>query len=66
MLSTQNLLSPADGEPVVAPTLDMVLGCYYLTLRASPAREGEGQAAFANAKPRRSWSSSSDTSMCRR
>ena len=31
MLSTANLLSPADGSPVVAPTQDMVLGCYYLT-----------------------------------
>ncbi|MCU0483906.1 MAG: DNA-directed RNA polymerase subunit beta', partial [Chloroflexi bacterium] len=31
MLSTANLLSPADGAPVVAPTQDMVLGCYYLT-----------------------------------
>ena len=31
MLSTENLLSPSDGEPVVAPTLDMVLGCYYMT-----------------------------------
>src|SRR5437660_2424650 len=32
MLSTANLLSPADGTPVVAPTQDIVLGCYYLTL----------------------------------
>ncbi len=32
MLSTHNLLSPADGSPLVAPTKDMVLGCYYLTL----------------------------------
>ncbi len=31
MLSSENLLSPSDGEPVVAPTLDMVLGCYYMT-----------------------------------
>ncbi len=32
MLSSTNLLSPADGTPVVAPTQDMVLGCYYLTM----------------------------------
>ncbi len=32
MLSTQNLLSAADGSPVVSPTHDMVLGCYYLTV----------------------------------
>jgi len=31
MLSTHNMLSPASGDPLVAPTLDMVLGCYYLT-----------------------------------
>jgi len=31
MLSTHNLLSPSSGEPVVAPRLDMVLGCFYLT-----------------------------------
>ena len=33
MLSTHNLLSPADGSPLVAPTKDMVLGCYYLTIQ---------------------------------
>jgi DNA-directed RNA polymerase subunit beta' len=32
MLSTSNLLSPADGSPVVSPTQDMVLGNYYLTM----------------------------------
>ncbi|MHB8574901.1 MAG: DNA-directed RNA polymerase subunit beta' [Dehalococcoidia bacterium] len=31
MMSTKNLLSPSSGEPVVAPRLDMVLGCFYLT-----------------------------------
>ena len=41
MLSTYNMLSPSSGEPIVAPTLDMVLGCYYLTdLR--PGARGEG------------------------
>jgi DNA-directed RNA polymerase subunit beta' len=32
MLSTRNLLKPADGQPVVGPSKDMVLGNYYLTL----------------------------------
>ena len=32
MLSTFNMLSPSSGEPIVAPTLDMVLGCYYMTM----------------------------------
>jgi len=40
MLSTRNMLSPGSGEPVIAPTLDMVLGCYYLTLQR-PGSEGE-------------------------
>ncbi len=31
MLSTRNLLSPSNGEPIVSPTQDIVLGCYYLT-----------------------------------
>ena len=38
MLSTANLLSPADGGPVVAPTQDMVLGCYYLTMEREATR----------------------------
>ena len=41
MLSTHNMLSPASGEPLVAPTLDMVLGCYYLTEIQAGAK-GEG------------------------
>ena len=35
MLSTSNLLSPSNGDPIVSPTQDIVLGCYYMTsLRA--------------------------------
>ena len=37
MLSIYNMLSPASGEPVVAPTLDIVLGCYYLTMENANA-----------------------------
>ena len=40
MLSTKNLLLPSSGEPVIAPTLDMVMGCYYLTLTKQGARGG--------------------------
>ena len=32
MLSVKNLLLPSNGEPVTVPSLDMVLGCYYLTM----------------------------------
>ena len=38
MLSTKNMLSPSSGDPVVAPTLDIVLGCFYLTTLKSGAR----------------------------
>ena len=43
MLSSQNLLLPSNGEPVVAPTLDIVLGCYYLT-DVNPKAKGAFQA----------------------
>jgi DNA-directed RNA polymerase subunit beta' len=39
LLSTNNLLSPASGDPIVAPSLDMVLGCFYMT---DMDREGRG------------------------
>jgi len=41
MLSIRNMLLPSCGEPVVAPTLDIVLGCYYLTT-ITPGAKGEG------------------------
>ncbi|MCL5025768.1 MAG: DNA-directed RNA polymerase subunit beta' [Chloroflexi bacterium] len=46
MLSSKNLLSPASGDPIVSPTLDIVLGSYYLTAMRPGAR-GEGR-AFAD------------------
>jgi DNA-directed RNA polymerase subunit beta' len=42
MLSVNNLLQPSNGDPIVAPTLDMVLGVYYLTT-AKPGARGEGK-----------------------
>ncbi len=42
MLSTVNLLKPADGEPMVSPAKDMILGVYYLTVEADD-RQGEGR-----------------------
>ncbi len=41
MLSIHNMLLPSSGEPIVTPTLDMVLGCYYLT-SLKPGAKGEG------------------------
>jgi len=43
MLSTNNIFSPASGEPIITPTQDMVLGCYYLTMSAE-GEKGEGMA----------------------
>ena len=43
MLSSNNILSPANGRPVTAPTQDMVLGIYYLTTQKDGA-DGEGRA----------------------
>jgi len=40
MLSIHNMLLPSCGEPIVTPTLDMVLGCYYLTTIKPGARGG--------------------------
>ena len=42
MLSTNNMLSPASGDPLVAPTLDMVMGCYYLTELVTGAKGAGG------------------------
>ncbi len=42
MMSTNNILSPAHGEPVIFPTQDIVLGLYYLT-RVKPFAKGEGK-----------------------
>ncbi len=46
MMSTNNILSPANGEPLAVPTQDMVLGCYYLT-KHKVHEKGEGK-SFAD------------------
>ncbi|MGD2080251.1 MAG: DNA-directed RNA polymerase subunit beta' [Nitrospirota bacterium] len=43
MMSVNNLLSPANGKPIVSPTQDMVLGIYFLTKEKEGGR-GEGKA----------------------
>ena len=47
MLSTRNLLKPADGQPIVGPTKDMCLGVYYLTME-DPAHAGDGRRPFVD------------------
>lgn len=46
MMSTNNVLSPANGEPIIVPSQDVVLGLYYLT-RARVNDKGEGM-IFSN------------------
>ncbi len=42
MLSSANLLKPSSGEPIVGPSKDMVLGCYYMTVE-NPDAKGAGK-----------------------
>ncbi len=46
MMSTNNILSPAHGRPIIVPTQDVVLGVYWMT-RARPGAKGAGR-VFAN------------------
>src|SRR5690554_4569289 len=48
MMSTNNVLSPANGEPIIVPSQDVVLGLYYMTREKINAK-GEGM-VFKNAK----------------
>ncbi len=43
MMSTNNILSPANGKPIIVPTQDIVLGLYFLSLD-SQGEHGEGMA----------------------
>ncbi len=51
MISTHNMLLPSSGEPIVAPTLDIVVGIYYLTTTVQGAQgEGQGFITYDDAK----------------
>ena len=41
MMSTNNILSPANGKPIIVPSQDIVLGLYYMTI-ALDGEKGEG------------------------
>ncbi|MDR0337114.1 MAG: DNA-directed RNA polymerase subunit beta' [Planctomycetaceae bacterium] len=41
MLSTNNIFSPANGSPIISPSQDVVMGCYYITM-SRPNMKGEG------------------------
>jgi DNA-directed RNA polymerase subunit beta' len=52
MLSSNNILSPANGDPIIVPTQDIVLGLYYMTRMVSGSK-GEGK-IFSNPEEVRS------------
>jgi DNA-directed RNA polymerase subunit beta' len=49
MLSSNNILKPADGKPVTMPTQDMIIGLYHLT-HARPGTPGEGRSFSSHAE----------------
>ena len=46
MLASHNLLKPSDGEPIIGPSKDMVLGVYYLTMKHQQEHIGDGRAFY--------------------
>jgi DNA-directed RNA polymerase subunit beta' len=56
MLSTNNILSPASGKPIVVPSQDMVLGIYYMTRDKTSSRKeivkGENKVFYSNEEVR--------------
>ncbi|MEC9340732.1 MAG: DNA-directed RNA polymerase subunit beta', partial [Pseudomonadota bacterium] len=56
MMSTNNILSPANGEPIIVPTQDVVLGLYYMS-RDRVGATGEGRAFADVAEVSRAYSS---------
>jgi len=54
MMSTNNILSPAHGEPIIVPTQDVVLGLYYMSRERADA-VGTGSVFSGIAEARRAW-----------
>jgi DNA-directed RNA polymerase subunit beta' len=55
MMSSNNILSPANGEPIIVPTQDVVLGLYYMT-RHNAGSKGEGMYFSSVAEVNRAYS----------
>src|SRR5437660_1687315 len=54
MMSTNNILSPANGEPIIVPTQDILLGLYYMT-RQRPLSQGGGKLFSSPAEVRAAY-----------
>src|SRR5579859_4045576 len=54
MMSTNNIFSPANGQPIISPSQDIVMGCYYLTATrgelGESGEDGEGGYFYADSK----------------
>ena len=50
MMSTNNILSPANGKPIIVPSQDIVLGLYYLSIETPEFREAPDTAVFEGDK----------------
>ena len=48
MMSTNNILHPANGKPIIVPSQDMVLGIYYLSQEPFGKKEDKPQGYFLN------------------
>ena len=54
MMSTNNIFSPANGQPIISPSQDIVMGCYYLTAtRGEPGENDRGRRGHDLRQPRR-------------
>jgi DNA-directed RNA polymerase subunit beta' len=54
MMSSNNILSPANGEPIIVPSQDVVLGLYYMTRERINAK-GEGMVLYGIEEARRAY-----------
>lgn len=54
MMSSNNILSPAHGDPIIVPTQDIVLGLYYMT-RERPFAPGDNQTFYSPEEVRRAY-----------
>src|SRR5215467_3241014 len=55
MMSTNNIFSPANGAPIISPSQDIVMGCYYLSV-SLPDRKGQGMVFSSLDEVQLAWS----------
>ena len=55
MMSVHNIFSPANGNPIISPSQDVVMGCYYLSV-SLPDRKGQGMVFSSLDEVQLAWS----------